>query len=67
MTKNPAELQVWIAKETSVLGAHRMEEKRLSMPYQHLSKATAQGQAPVELQPSMITKYNYVGVPGFSR
>jgi hypothetical protein len=38
--KNPAEQQAWTAKEISVLAAHRMEEKRFSMPYQHLSKAT---------------------------
>jgi hypothetical protein len=50
-----------------VLSAHRVEEKRFSIPYQHLSKDESKSIVPVELQPSMITKYNYVGVPAYSR
>lgn len=50
----------------TLVSAHRLDEKRFSMPFQHLSDDETR-QLPVEMQPSTITKYIYKALPEHSR
>lgn len=62
-TKEEAYVQNLRPSATYMIQAHRQDEKKYSQPYRH----SAGPDEEVGNMPSTITKYNYVGVPLWSR